>query len=53
MKKSPQAERAGLAAATERDIESGERLPTVGTFSRLTAALDISAGWLAYGLGDV
>ena len=53
MRKSPLAERAGLAAATERDIESGERLPTVGTIARLAAALDVSPGWLAYGIGDV
>lgn len=53
MKKSPLAERAGIAAATERDIESGERMPTVGTLARLAAALDVLPGWLAYGIGDL
>jgi len=53
LKKAPLAERAGLAAATERDIESGDRLPTVATIARLAAALDVSPGWLAYGVGDV
>ena len=53
LKKSPLAQRAGLAAATERDIESGLRLPTVGTLARLATALHVSPGWLAYGIGDV
>lgn len=52
LKKSLLAERAGLAAATERSIESSERLPTVSTIARLAAALNVSAGWLAYGIGD-
>lgn len=52
LKKSPLAQRAGLAAATERDIESGVRVPTVSTIARLAAALSISPGWLAYGIGD-
>lgn len=52
LKKSPLAQRAGLAAATERDIESGARLPTVSTIARLAAALSVSPGWLAYGIGD-
>lgn len=53
LKKSPLAERAGVAAATERDIESGARLPNVSTVVRLAAALNVSPGWLAYGIGDV
>lgn len=53
LKKSPLAQRAGLAAATERDIESGVRLPTVSTIARLAAALSVFPGWLAYGIGDV
>jgi transcriptional regulator with XRE-family HTH domain len=52
LKKTPLAERAGIAAATERDIESGARLPTVSTIARLAAALNVSAGWLAYDIGD-
>lgn len=53
LKRLPLAEKAGLAAATERDIETGQRLPTVGTIASLASALSVSAGWLAYGLGDV
>ena len=33
-------------------VESGQRIPTVGTVSRLAAALGVNAGWLGYGLGD-
>ena len=33
-------------------VESGERIPTVGTLARLASALDVSAGWLGYGLGE-
>lgn len=36
-----------------RDIEAGQRLPTVGMIARLAAVLSVSAGWLAYGLGDM
>ncbi len=52
LKRLPLAERAGLATATGRDIESGQRIPTVGTVSRLAAALGVNAGWLGYGLGE-
>lgn len=34
-------------------IETGKQLPTVGTIARLASALAVSAGWLAYGLGDM
>jgi transcriptional regulator with XRE-family HTH domain len=52
LKRLPLAEKAGLATATGRDIETGQRLPTVATVARLAAALDVSAGWLGYGLGE-
>src|ERR1700712_5236395 len=35
-----------------RNIETGQRLPTVGTIARLASGLGVSASWLAYGLGD-
>ena len=47
------AARAGLARATGRTIETGNRLPTVGTIVSLAGALDVSASWLAYGIGDM
>ena len=47
------AAKAGLARATGRTIESGNRLPTVGTIVSLAGALDVSASWLAYGIGDM
>ena len=47
------AARAGLARATGRTIETGNRLPTVGTIASLAGALDVSASWLAYGIGDM
>ena len=53
LKRLPLATKAGLAAATGRDIETGLRLPTVGTIVRLAAALEVSASWLAYGIGDM
>ena len=33
-----------------REIETGHRIPTVGTLARLASALGVSAGWLGYGL---
>lgn len=48
----PVAQRAGLATATGRDAERGVRHPTVGTVARLAVALDVSASWLAYGIGE-
>ncbi len=47
------AAKAGLARATGRTIETGNRLPTVGTIVSLAGALDVSASWLAYGIGDM
>ena len=44
---------AGTGQTAVRDIETGQRVPTVGTVSRLAAALDCSAAYLAYGLGDI
>ena len=51
-KRLPLAEKAGVAASTERAIEAGQQVPTVGTVARLAAALGLSAAWLAYGLGE-
>ena len=33
-------------------VESGQRIPTVGTLARLASALGVHAGWLGYGLGE-
>lgn len=44
---------AGGGATVSRDIEEGERLPTVAVVARLAAGLGVSAGWLAYGLGEM
>jgi len=52
LKRLPLAAKAGLATATGRDIETGQRLPTVGTVASLAAALGVAAPWLAYGIGD-
>jgi len=43
----------GTGQTAVRDIEAGERMPTVGTIARLAAALGCSAAYLAYGLGDM
>lgn len=45
-------QQAGIGQAAPHDIEAGQRIPTVGTVARLASALGISAGWLAYGLGQ-
>lgn len=42
----------GLDGGVTAYIESGERIPSVGTIAKLAAALGVSAPWLAYGLGD-
>ena len=42
----------GVSDATVRQVERGERIPTVGTIAKLAAALGVSAPWLAYGLGE-
>ncbi len=52
LKRLPLGEKAGLATATGRDVESGQRVPTIGTLARLASALGVHAGWLGYGLGE-
>ena len=47
------AQHAGGDKNATRDIEIGQRLPTVGTIAKIAAALGVSAPWLAYGLGDM
>jgi len=46
------AQHAGGDKNASRDIESGQRIPSVGTIAKLAAALGVSAPWLAYGLGE-
>lgn len=52
------AKRAALGAKSGRElelasyVESGQRIPSVGTLARLASALGVSAGWLGYGLGE-
>ncbi len=46
-------QRIGGGQTAARDIESGERIPTVGTVARLASALGVCAGWLGYGLGEL
>lgn len=46
------AQRAGGGQTVSLDIETGQRLPTVGTLARLASALGVAATWLAYGLGE-
>jgi len=43
---------AGGGETAARDIEMGNRLPTIGMIARLAAALSVSASWLAYGIGE-
>ena len=45
--------KAGRDAEVAAYVETGQRLPTVGTIARLASGLAVSAGWLAYGLGDM
>lgn len=42
----------GLDADVTGYIESGRRLPKVGTVARLALGLAVPAGWLAFGIGD-
>ena len=42
----------GLHRGIATYIESGDRIPSVGTIAKLAAALGVSAPWLAYGIGD-
>lgn len=50
--------RAALGQKVGRDaevaayVETGQRLPTVGTIARLASGLGVSAAWLAYGIGE-
>ena len=50
--------RAALGSKVGRDsevpgyVETGERVPTVGTVERLANGLGVSAAWLGFGLGD-
>ena len=46
------AQGARVSEATVLYIELEQRIPTVATVARLAAALDISAAWLTYGLGE-
>lgn len=46
------AEQAGVGTPTVLYIETGARLPEVGTIARLAVALGLSAAWLAYGVGE-
>ena len=45
-------QRMGGDQALVREIEDGQRLPTVGTLARLAAALEVTPAWLAYGIGE-
>lgn len=47
------AHKVGGDQTTALDIETGRRLPTVGTVARLAAGLEVSAGWLGFGLGEM
>jgi transcriptional regulator with XRE-family HTH domain len=47
------AQKAGGGQTVSLEIETNQRLPTVATIARLASALSVSAGWLAYGLGDM
>ncbi len=42
----------GAGQTAARDIESGERVPTVASVARFASTLGVSAGWLGYGLGE-
>lgn len=53
LKRLPLADKAGVASSTVADIETGSRIPTVGTIARLASALGVSAGWLGFGLGEM
>ena len=46
------AERASVSESTALYVELGQQMPTVGTATRLAAALGLSAAWLAYGFGE-
>ena len=42
----------GRGAEVATYVEEGQRLPTCETLARLASGLGVSAGWLAYGIGD-
>jgi len=46
------AEKIGGGQTAALYIETGQRIPTIGTVARLAAALSVSAAWLAYGIGE-
>lgn len=46
-------QKVGAGETAARDIETGQRIPTVGMIARLASALSVSAGWLAFGLGEM
>lgn len=45
-------QRIGGDQSLVRQIEEGQRVPTVGTITRLAAALGVTASWLGYGIGE-
>lgn len=47
------ARRAGVSDPIIGYLETSQRLPTVATVARLASGLSISAGWLAYGIGEM
>jgi len=44
--------RVGRDTKVVANIEANERIPTVGTVARLASGLQISAGWLGFGVGE-
>lgn len=46
------ARKAGVSDPLIGYLETGERLPTVGTVARVAFGLSVSAAWLAFGIGD-
>jgi transcriptional regulator with XRE-family HTH domain len=46
------ARKAGVSDPLIGYLETRQRLPSVATVARLAAGLSVSAGWLAYGIGE-
>lgn len=46
------AQRAGCGQTIALEIEDRQRVPATDTLLRLALVLDVSASWLAYGMGD-
>lgn len=46
-------QKVGAGETSARDIETGQRMPTVGMIARLASALSVSAAWLAFGIGEM